>query len=255
MIVAVLAWKLWSYGHYVTKQFPVNIGGIDFEGLAIINFIVLVAVLALAMILLGKKIWALSLNGLVVLLFLFEFGFTQLNLLGAVFALLLGLNSQISGLTEIRERTKINTRKIFRSATPSIIVGLFILVSFAAYQSPGIQNLKNADRLPSETEKFIKTIVDKFADNQIEALNQEEKQMIADQVSDEATSRINGFLEPYFKYSPPILAFGLFLILLGLSWFFIWLSVGLGMFIFFILKKTGFVKIEEKDVKAEVLII
>jgi len=51
------------------------------------------------------------------------------------------------------------------------------------------------------------------------------------------------------------LAFGLFLILWGLSWIFIWLSVLLGMLIFWILKKTKVVSIEERDIKAEVLIL
>ena len=254
-VVAVLVWKLWSYGEYVTQNFPINIGGIDFEGISIINFIVLVVVVALGIILLQKKIWTLTLTGIVVLFYLFQFGFTYLNLLGSALAILLSFQARASGLEEIRERTKVNSKNILRSTVSWFIIGQFILVSFAVYQSPNVQNLKNIDKLPSESEKFTRTIVEKFVGGRIEAKNEKEKQMLVTQVSNEAPRQLSGFLKPYFKYSPPVLAFGLFLVLLGLSWFFIWTSVGVGMFVFWILKKTGFVKIEEKDVKAEVLVI
>ena len=62
-------------------------------------------------------------------------------------------------------------------------------------------------------------------------------------------------LKPYFQYAPPLLAFGLFLVLWGLSWFFIQLSVLVGMLMFWILKKTNFVKIEKKNIEAETLVV
>ena len=82
-----------------------------------------------------------------------------------------------------------------------------------------------------------------------------EKEKIVNEITSNVFQQLNSFLKPYFRYAPPLLAFGLFLILWGLSWFFVWLSVLVGMGIFWILKKTGIVRIEEKDVKAEVLIV
>src|SRR3989344_1720239 len=82
-----------------------------------------------------------------------------------------------------------------------------------------------------------------------------EKQNIISQIAGETFREINTFLKPYFQFAPPLLAFGLFLVLWGLSWFFIWLSVLVGMLIFWILKKTKMVIIKEKDVKAEMLVI
>ena len=255
VVVAGLVWKLWSYGQYVTQRFPVNIGGIDFEGTAIINFIVLITVLALGIVLFESKLWTVTLTVIIALFYLLQFGFTQLSLLGVLMLFLWSLMARASGLTEVKERTKIDMQKILRSAAYWLVIAFFILVSFAVYQSPNVQSLKNTDQLPSESQKFIRIIVEKAIGSRLDSATEKQKQTVIGQATSEVTQQINTFLKPYFKYSPPLLAFGLFLVLWGLSWLFVWLSVWLGMLIFFILKKSRFVKIEEKDVKAETIII
>ena len=60
----------------------------------------------------------------------------------------------------------------------------------------------------------------------------------------------------YLKfYSVICLIFGLFLTLWGLIWLFSWLSIGMGWLIFLLLKKIKFIRIEEGEVKAEVLVV
>ena len=63
------------------------------------------------------------------------------------------------------------------------------------------------------------------------------------------------FSNPAFKYTPPILSFTLFLILIGLSWIFAWLAMAMGLIFILDIKKTKMVKVEERDTKAEVLIV
>src|SRR3990167_9725449 len=144
-------------------------------------------------------------------------------------------------------------RRVVQTGAWPVITGLFILISFAVYQSPFAEELEKSEKLPSASQNFIRSIVEQTVGRQVQTNNEAEKQNIITQISKETFGEINTFLKPYFQYAPPLLAFGLFLILWGLSWIFIWLSVLLGIFVFLILKKTDMVMIEERDVKAEML--
>ncbi len=249
--VGVLSWRLWAYGQYVSFNATT---GIDFEPAAVLNFVLLISLMVLGYALFQKKIWSVSVSGAVGLLFLGYFGFTSLNLLGVGLFVLLNLYSRANAVSEITERNKINIRRSLNTGLFPVVMAFFLIISFAAYQSPAIKNLKNAKQLPSQSEVFIKTIIEKTAGGYVQG-NPNEKLGIINQISSQTLQSLNNFLRPYFKYAPPVVAFGLFLILWSLSWIFVWLSVLLGMLIFWILKKTQIVRIEEKDVKAEVLIV
>ena len=251
-VVLVLSLMFWGYGGRVSGDV---LSGNSFDGLAVLYLVLLLTVVVMGIALFQKKVWALTLCGIVGAIYLFQFGFTQLNLLGAGIFLLLGLYSSANSGTEISQRTKVNIRRIIQHGSMPIIIGLFILVSFAVYQSPFAEELEKSEKLPSASQNFIRSIVEQTVGRQVQTNNEAEKQNIITQITNETFGEINIFLKPYFQYAPPLLAFGLFLILWGLSWIFIWLSVLLGMLIFWILKKTGIVKIVERDVKAEMLII
>ena len=60
---------------------------------------------------------------------------------------------------------------------------------------------------------------------------------------------------PYLHYAPPVLAFVLFLILYGLSWIFLWLSMLICIGVIAALRMMKFITIEERDVKAEVMVV
>lgn len=250
--VLVLALMFWGYGSQLSVEV---VSGNSFNGSAVLYLVLLLTAVVIGIALFQKKVWALTLTGVVGLIYLFQFGFTPLNLLGVGIFLLLGLYSSVNSGVEISQRTKINMRRIIQHGSLPIILGLFILISFAVYQSPFAGELEKAERLPSASQNFIRAIVEQTVGRQIPTNNESEKQNIITQITNETFGEINTFLKPYFRYAPPLLSFGLFLILWGLSWIFIWLSVLLGMLVFWILKKTGVVKIEERDVKAEVLVI
>src|SRR3990167_699054 len=248
--VLVLSWEFWRYLSYLFN----NSSKPDFEPVGEINFIVLSSVLALGLMLFRRKWHALSFGATHGLFYLVYFGFNAINLLGvAILAGLLFL-SRLSINSELNERFKINSKTILRRGLMSVVLGIFVLISFAAYQSPLAKEIESSKKLPSGTEVFIRDIVENTIGPRVEG-SETEKQNIIYQIANETFREINIFLKPYFKFAPPLLAFGLFLILWGLSWIFVWLSVLVGIGIFWILKKTGMVRIEEKDVKAEVLVI
>ena len=251
LLTLFLAWQFFRYVDYVLNVITPESFAFDFEAIAVVNFVVLVSVISLSLTIFQQKRLVLITSGVVGLVYLLVFGWTYVNWVGAGTVILLFLLAQHYGIEEIDQRTKINPRTIVRRAAPAVIMAFFVLTSFAAYQSPVAKGIADARQLPSASEQFMRTIVESVVGGQIPA--GPEREGIISRVTKETIQQFNDILKPYFQYAPPLLAFGLFLILWGLSWIFVWLSVLVGMLIFWILKKTGMVRIEEKDVKAEVL--
>jgi len=249
-IVAVLSWQFWRY-----ISFLFNSSTPKFEPAGTVYFILLASLIALGLILFRQKKWALSLSSVNALFYLVYFGFNLLNLLGAALLIAFMFLSRMHINTEINERTKVNSRVILRRGLMGIVIGTFVLISFAAYQSPLAKEIEKSQNLPLGTKLFIQSIVENTIGPQVKTGSETEKQNIITQITNETFGEMNAFLKPYFQYAPPLLAFGLFLILWGLSWIFVQLSVLVGVLIFLILKKSDMVKIEERDAKAEVLII
>lgn len=252
-LIAFLSWQFFRYVDYVLNVITPDSFSFDFEALAVVNFIILVSVISLALAIFRKKKWTLATSGVVGLVYLLTFGWNYINLIGVGITALLFLYARHDGVEEIEQRTKINSRMIVRRSASPVVMALFLLVSFAAFQSPVARGIAEARQLPSAGEQLIRSITESVVGGQIPA--GPEKESIINQVSNETFKQVNNILKPYFQYVPPLLAFGLFLILWGLSWFFIQLSVFFGMLIFWILKKIGFIKIEKYNIEVEKLII
>lgn len=220
----------------------------------IINFVVLVSIISLALAVSRQKRWALVTVGVIGLVYLLIFEPDYISLVGVGVAALLFMYARQGGVEEMDQRIKINPRMIVQRSATSVVMALFLLVSFAAFQSPVAKGIAEAEQLPSATRQLMRSMVESTIGTQIEG-GSVEKENIINQVSNETFKQINNILKPYFQYAPPLLAFGLFLILWGLSWIFVWLSVLVGMLMFWILKKVKFVKIEEKDSKIEILVV
>jgi len=217
----------------------------DFEPAGVVNFILLSSVIAIGLMLFRKKWHALSFGA--------THGFFYLLGVAILIGLLFFSRSQIN--SELNERFKVNSRAILRRGLMGVVLGIFVIISFAAYQSPLAKEIERSQKLPSGTEVFIQDIVENTIGPRVDTKNEIEKQNIISQITGETFREFNTLLKPYFQFAPPLLAFGLFLVLWGLSWILIWLSVLVGMLIFWILKKASFVKIEKRNVEAEILII
>jgi len=254
VLIALLSWQFFRYVDYVLNVITPESFAFDFETIAVVNFVVLVSIISLALAMFREKKWALVTAGIVGLIFIALFGANYINLIGVGVVALLFLYARFAGVEEIDQRTKVNSRMIVRRGAIGVVLAFFVLISFVAYQSPVATGIANAERLPTASQQLLRSVVNGVIGGQIET-DEQERESIISEVVGRTFQQINNALKPYFKYTPPLLAFGLFLILWGLSWFFIQLSVFVGMGIFWVLKRTGFVKIEETEVKAERLII
>ncbi len=252
-LIALLAWQFFKYIDYVLNIITPESFNFDFEPAAVINFIILTSIISLALPLFRKKRWELAISGIVGVIFLSFFGFTNINLVGVLIVVSLFEYARFAGVEEIDQRTKINSRMIVRRGATGVVLAFFVLISFAAYQSPVATGIAEAEQLPSATQQLMRSVVDSVIGSQVPA--GPEKEGVISQVTNETIQQFNNILKPYFQYAPPLLAFGLFLVLWGLSWIFVWLAVLVGVGIFWLLKKTSFVKIEKKNVEAEVLVV
>lgn len=239
--------RIWLQGPLFEKQ--------DINNLSILGglFILLLSILAIGFVLFQNRLWGLVFSLIIGGVYFLLFGPSLLNIIGV--AILLGFFFNTQGIVngEIRERIKMNSRLLVKKSLGNLILVFFVLISFAAYQSPAIESFKNIQKLPSSSEIFIQTIIEQAFGAQIETPDPQQKELVLNQITRETVRELNLFLQPYFKYAPPTLAFGLFLILWGVGWFFLWTSVFLGAALFWILKKIKFFKIEERDVKAETI--
>ena len=216
---------------------------------------VLISILSLGFIFFKGKKEGIALSGIVGLMYFIMFGVSNFNLVGVTILILLFIHADDLVSSEILERIKINSKVLIRKSLPNIVLGLFILISFAAYESPAIESFQDIQKLPSSSEIFIKTVVEQTLSGQLVEATPQQKELVLSQVTQELISQANSFLEPYFQYAPPALAFGLFLILWSVGWIFMLLSVFLGVIMFWVLRKTNFIKIEDYDVKAQKLTI
>ncbi|MBI2064248.1 MAG: hypothetical protein HYT66_00885 [Candidatus Yanofskybacteria bacterium] len=132
-LIALLAWQFFKYIDYVLNIITPESFNFDFEPAAVINFIILTSIISLALPLFRKKRWELAISGIVGVIFLSFFGFTNINLVGVLIVVSLFEYARFAGVEEIDQRTKINSRMIVRRGATGVVLAFFVLISFAAY--------------------------------------------------------------------------------------------------------------------------
>ncbi|MEX1063841.1 MAG: hypothetical protein WD898_00375 [Candidatus Paceibacterota bacterium] len=205
---------------------------------------VLTALLGLAFMLLKNILWRIVASVITGLPFFVIFGFNKFYLLAFGSLILLHLYAMKNIRAEVEQRTEIDIRIIMRRGLGMVIMPILIMVSFAFFFSPNVQASAKDNQLPPTFKQVIRTVMAGFLGGELEELPPEEREQTETAIVEEVFNRFNDFLGPYFKYFPPILAFGLFLILQGLSIAFVWLGVGISALLFLVLKRSGLVRIE-----------
>jgi len=252
VVVAFLAWGMWGAGSSLGFN---SATGLDINFSVTLLFLLLTSLTVLGYVLFRKTLIPIIASAIIGISFLAWYGFSWLNLLGVAIMLLLNLESYRRVGQELFDRIKISSSHFLRHGLYPVVIGIFILASFALYQSTLAKDLEKTDRLPSQTQEFFRQIIDKFLTPQLDMATPKQRQSAVNEVASQAYQQLNTWFKPYFQYAPPLLAFALFLILLGLSWFFVWLAMAVGMFLFWILKKTEVVRVEVKEVKVESLVV
>ena len=164
---------------------------------------------------------------------------------------LIALLFQFSALQEVKEenknRLRLNVRSVIHSGMGRLVTSLLILISFAYFLNGGIREAAQKNELPGVVRQAVQLAVGSYVSENLETQNPS----LRAQVTEKVLNQITIFLKPYFVFLPPVLAFGLFLILQGLSALFVWLAIIFSMLIFWILKMFKLIKIgtEQKEVE------
>ncbi len=219
----------------------------------LIMFAILTSAIGLSFLLIKDYVLKILTSVLAGLPFFFIFGFNQFYLGAFVLMILLFTYGMRNIQAEAGGRTKINIRIIMQRGLPRIVTAMLIMISFAFFFSPNIQASANNKQLPPSFKQVIERTVDSFLEGQVKNLSPQEGQQVKNQTINQIMEQFTVFLGPYIQYLPPILAFGLFLILQGLSFIFVWLAVLVSVVLFWIMKKSGVVRIQVVQKEAEEL--
>jgi hypothetical protein len=262
-VVLLCEWRLFAVNTHV--QFN-NVTGLDINLPSFWAFLLTTAMIALGYILFsneadhahrvgGHRAFSLTISILVGFLFFVVFGYTWLNLLAVVIFWLCNVWAQERSVSDLKERVKINISRTLIITLMPIVLGFFVMASFVAYQSNFADKIKDNGQLPSQTQIFFRETTDKLFGSKLGPENSTQRKIAVNEAAAVTYKSINDFLHPYFQWAPPLVAFGLFIILWGLSWIFIYASMIVALIVFWVLKKTRVVRIEKKQIEAEVMII
>ncbi len=232
---------------------PTRLGDIQLWVSLLVSFIVLVSSLVIAFLILSKHLFKLTLIILVAVPFFIFFKFSFYYLLSVTLMFWLMVYSIKVIKEEAVERSKINIRLILRRGLPPLLTGFFIMISFAYFLSPAVQSIAETKELPPTFNQAVREVFDVMFKGDLEQLTPVQREQSGNRFVSEFVGEANRIIKPFFNYLPPMISFGLFLVLQGLSFLFIWLAIPIGMVIFGILKKLNFFKIKEVQVKSEML--
>ena len=217
-------------------------------------FVLLIATVGLALTLLKEGEWRLIVVLSIAGPYLAVFGISSRFYLLAVLLMMLtswlAIHYFVAGSTQ---RLKINIYHIMQHGLPWLVTGILVLITFAYFLSPKIQATAETQTLSPGIQKIIEKTITTISGEQIEGLSPQQKQNVISQATVEVTKQFTTIAKPYLRYLPSLLALGLFLVLQGLSFIFVFLACWLSVLLFKILKASGFVKVVEKEVKAETI--
>ena len=244
-LLSILFWSLIHRWVFSSAKFQ------DLEALIglVVIFCIFIAVAGLGLVFLRTyplKIALIFSTG-VPIFFFFPFDPLLLLAITALFWVQIYAAKVISD--ELAERNKVNIRVILMRGLPPIITSILIMISFAYFLTPQVQAIIEEQSLPTTFQSTIREVMVTVFRGDFENLPPAEQE----QVPEEVFNQLNDLIRPVIRLIPPILAFGLFLLLQSIAFIFLWIAVLFGVLIFKLLKTIEFFTIKESQVKAEVI--
>jgi hypothetical protein len=154
---------------------------------------------------------------------------------------------------DARDRLKVRINATLGRGVKLILLGAFLMVSVGFYLLPA-----NRSADIGTLSRGIQGSIDDAYDSelvrgQLEELPSSLQAQFKQDIAESVDTFIHEWLGDWGGFVPPFLAFALFLTLWSVSFIFRELAIWLGTFLLAVLRRTKFISIEEKDVKAEVI--
>jgi hypothetical protein len=156
---------------------------------------------------------------------------------------------------DMDDRRKLRVNATLGRGVKLILLGAFLMISLGFFLLPSTRTIS-----ASYVSEGVQQQVDAAYDNplvQSQLATEEFPPAFQQQVRADLLGRVDTFMRnvlgPLGRFIPPILAFVLFLAMWSVSFIFREVAIWLGVFLFSLLRIVGFVRIEERDVKAQVI--
>lgn len=251
-LVATAAFLFWLWAEpWIANPFQLSQTGIWLKPLFTLGF--LTAFVGFSFLLIKNGWLKFAASVLAGLPFILVFDFNKFYLVAFALIVLLHNSAAKKIGKQVTERVKIDIREIMGHGLPSVITPILLLVSFAFFFSPGLQASAARQELPPTAKEVVSRVVIGLLGGELEQLPPQERQQTERQLVERVFNQFNQILGPYFKFLPPILAFGLFLILQGLSFIFVWLGTLIAMLLFWVFKKAGLIRLKMVQKETEEL--
>lgn len=154
---------------------------------------------------------------------------------------------------DLIDRRRLRVYAILGSGMKFILFGVFLMVSVGFYLLPSSQQSGVASVSEGIQSSLDNAYEAPLVEQQLAELPSAVRSQFKRELAASIDKTVRAYLGPFASFIPPMLAFGLFLVLWSLSFVFRELALGLGMLLFWALRTSGFVRIKEQDIKAEVL--
>jgi len=156
---------------------------------------------------------------------------------------------------DLTDRHKVRVSTSLGAGISPAILGTFLMLSLGFYLLPAYHSVGASDVSTGIQGQIRSTYENPAVKQQLDQLPATQRAQVESDLSKNVDSWVKRFLGPLGPFLPPLLAFGLFLVLWSTLFIFRELSIWLGVILLWLLRSVGFVHVEEKDVKAEVLVL
>ncbi len=154
---------------------------------------------------------------------------------------------------DVHERSKLRLWSGLDRGVRLILLGTYLMISLGFYLLP-VSRATDVSAISKGLQGSAQSTYNSdFVKSQLDQLPPSQQAQVRQEIGAQIDAQVRKWLGPLGPLLPPILAFGLFVTLWGFSFIFRELGLALSVALFAFLKKTGFVQVGEKDVKAEVL--
>jgi hypothetical protein len=260
VVCAALFWIVARQWMYAPGHFD-NWPGIIFSG-ALLTL--LAAVMALGFFLLSRTQWISYVIAGILVTFLTVNGISILYMAGAVAVALVWWQSSRTISQELNDRRKIRVGSVLGHGMSRILLGLYLMLSFAFYLAPDTQNITQQDATQTFQHQLDATS-GAVLQSELAKLPPSQREQVKRQISSEAVKTFVGILNFRFCLTPgnctpsvldllpPLYAFLFFLTIWGFGFIFRELGILVGIGIFSVLQRFHVVSIAEEDAKVQVL--
>jgi hypothetical protein len=154
---------------------------------------------------------------------------------------------------DMADRRTIRMQTTLTRGMKLILLGSFVMVSLGFYLLPSSQEI-TVGNVSEGVQQSVQGAYDNpLIEQQLSQLPAGAQAQFRRDVGRYIDDTVRAWLSPVRQFIPPILAFGLFLVLWSLNVILRVPAVWLGRGLFEVLKRTGFVRITEGSIQAEVL--